>query len=170
MFAAHIVLEAVALHDLGGRLAALRDAYRPPASYVPQIAAATDLAWFLVDHGDALDGRLVNARAAWCARTIAIARSAEQGEPVFSTSALVGRTGSTELARLIEAKDLDQATGATARRLERFVRLHGQPRPLPDAGAAALDYKRLFARKGNGFGLKTVRQSGLKDESGLYVC
>lgn len=169
LFAAHIVREAVALHDPDGKLPELRGAFRPPASYLPQITAASDLAWFLVDHQTALLPALANARMAWCVRTIAIARTAERGRFAFSAPALKAALGAEALLDLIGLKERCERVEGSATLLERFTLEHGGDRPLAGEHPSVRIYKRHFTTTSNGFGVKTIRQAGLRSPDGGYI-
>jgi hypothetical protein len=169
LFASHIVHEAVPLHDPAGRLDELRAVFRPPASYAPQITAASDLAWFLVDHEATLPAGLANARIAWCARTIAIARAAQRGRIAFSPTALRAAIDAQELPGLVGLKDRHERLDGTTHSLERFARTHGCNRPLTGEQPSVRRYKRHFEATANGFGLKTIRQARLKAVDGGYI-
>lgn len=168
LFAAHVVHEAVPIHDPEGVLEEMRQAYQPPASYVPTIMGASDLAWFLLEHGCLLDAALVNSRSAWCVRTIAIARSAERGRMVFSTQALCESVGSPSLEGLIGLKDERSRSEERIGQLKDFVLRFGSPRTFRAQPASVEDYKRRFELTSNGFALKTIRQASLKDDHGEY--
>lgn len=168
LFAAHLAFEAVAIHDPEGLLQAFRAAYRPPPSYTPHVRAASELAFFLLDCGHALPQGLFNARSAWCARTIAIARSAEDGRMCFAVDVLSRRAGASALFDIAQAKDCAQAVPGASRRLEDYIRAFGTPRPLRRIKSPR-SYKRRFETTGNEFGLKTLRMAQLRDEDGRYV-
>lgn len=168
LFIAHLVLEAVAIHDPDGMMSILRDSYVPPLSYADQIAAASHLGWFLVDHHAALDPGVVNARAAWCARTVAIARTAQKGVPTFSPEALARSVDPTLLPFLLANRNAAVASPEVPRSLEKFLQTHADGRPLP-SDAALNRYARLFRETGNSFAQRTISKSGLKDENGIYI-
>lgn len=169
LFAAHLAFEAVALHDPDGKLEELRRSYSPPASYLPQINAASDLAWCLVGHAARLQPALLNARAAWCARTIAIARCAEAGRIAFATEILAANLAAHELSDLVRLKDSEERVFDSTPQLRRFVSRHGRPNPLPSALRSLRGFRDHFERTANGFALKTIRQARLKDPQGSYI-
>lgn len=169
LFAAHLALEARELHDPGGRLEALRRTYRPPADYGPQISAASDLAWFLVDAGEVLAPSIFNARAAWCGRTMAMAKAAQGGIPVFATERLATELREPLLPRIVGDKDRPDRDADAAERLAELASRLGAARPLQGEAATAAGYADHFGRTGNGFALKTMRRAGLKDSDGRYL-
>ena len=169
LFAAHLALEAVPLHDPGDLLSRLRGAYAPRREHGTTIAAASDLAWFLVDHHTALSSGLVNARAAWCARTIAIARTAESGMLRFAPSALAAAVDSETLPVLLARRDDASSFEDEIPMLKRFVERHGRNRPFGTEDASMRRYADLFSDTGNAFARKTISSSGLKDRSGSYL-
>ncbi|HEX8401980.1 MAG TPA: nucleotidyltransferase domain-containing protein [Allosphingosinicella sp.] len=168
LFAAHLVLEAKPIYDPAGVLDELRRVYRPPASYASAIVAASDLAWFLLEHGRMLDAALVNVRVAWCVRTVAIARSAEAGRMVFSTKALAESVGSQVLPGLIGLKDERQRSDVKLDQLRGFIDRFGSLSPFGSDPASLKEYGGRFERTANAFALKTLRSAGLKDEAGQY--
>lgn len=168
LFASHIVHEAVPLRDPKGKLDDLRTAYAPPLSYEPQIRAASDLAWFLIDHHSVLRASLLNARSAWCARTIAIGRSAERGLIAFSPGQLARGIQAARLPELISIKDTVGRMEGLDQLLECFVREYGADRNFATVRPTIGQYKKFFEATANSFALKTIRQAGLKGLGGQY--
>ncbi len=167
LFIAHLVNEALAVHDPEDLLSDLRTAYAAPSSYEAQIAAASDLGWFLVDHHSLLPPHTVNARAAWCARTIAIARTAERGPPVFSPAALARTTEGATLTELVAQRDAVVLDPRVPEVLGSYLTIHAHGRPLPPHSAVRR-YAKLFEESANSFASRTVRASGLRDEGEIY--
>lgn len=98
LFVCHLVHEAKALADPDDYLQILRSTFRFRSTYQDDIRRAADLGWYLVRFGNELNASLLAKRTLWCIRTILIARSAEQRDPVFAPRQLAERTRSA-LAR-----------------------------------------------------------------------
>ena len=101
LFVCHLVREAKALIDPGGYLPKLRGAFQFRSTYQDDIGRAADLGWYLVRYGEELNRSLRAKRALWCVRTILIARSAEQRDPVFAPRELAERTHSAAARDLL---------------------------------------------------------------------
>lgn len=101
LFVCHLVREAKAIFDPDGYLLQLREAFQLRSDYRREIAQAMDLGWFIARFGDELNSALQAKRTLWCIRTILIARSAEQGDPVFAPRILADRSTSTFARKLL---------------------------------------------------------------------
>lgn len=157
LFVCHIVREAKAIYDPGGQLKVLQSEFRLRRCYDDEVQRATDLGWFLVDHGTSItNASLVNKRIAWCVRTILISRSAESGNPVFSALSLAEFARSRFVLTLIKNKDEDIVNTDILRSLEVVLADFGGERVFKKRGDYT-DYRKRFVDTLNQVGLGTLR-------------
>ncbi|MGN7713722.1 anti-phage Hailong system nucleotidyltransferase HalB [Agrobacterium radiobacter] len=157
LFVCHIVRESIPIYDPISQLKLLRSEFRLRLSYEDEIQRATDLGWFLVDHGTSITNpSLVNKRIAWCVRTILISRSAESGKPVFSALSLAEFAGSLFVLTLIKNKDEDIVNADILRSLEVVLADFGGKRVFKKRGDYT-DYRKRFVDTLNQVGLGTLR-------------
>ena len=157
LFVGHIVREAKAIYDPGGQLNVLQSEFRLRRSYDDEIQRATDLGWFLIDHGASMiNASLVNKRIAWCVRTILISRSAESGNPVFSASSLAEFARSRFVLTLIKNKDEEIVIIDILRSLEVVLANFGGERTFKKRGGYT-DYRKRFVDTRNHVGLGTLK-------------
>lgn len=157
LFVRHIVQEARALHDPGRLLENLRAEFRLKRSYSREISNASDLGWFIVRHPLELPQPLLGKRIAWCVRTILIARSAEQGSPVFSASALAEFSGSPEVTQLISAKTSGSFTRDNVESFRSFLETFGHREAIPGEGVD--QHLARFRELGNRVALHTLSRA-----------
>lgn len=155
LFIGHLVTEAVALWDPRDLLGELRRAYVRPRDLSQVIANATDLGRLLLGRDRHFPPDLFNMRAAWVARTIMIARVAEEGELIFSLHRLTDHLDSPEGLRLVNAKDDGQVCERHLEALNHFLAAHGDTRRLR---INCTRFRDLFIKTNNQFGLKTLNQ------------
>jgi len=157
LFVCHIVRESIPVYDPAGQLNMLRSEFSLRQSYRDEIQRATDLGWFLVEHGMSIgSGALVNKRIAWCVRTILISRSAERGIPVFSALSLAEFAKSNAVLTLVKNKDETIVDAEILRDLEVFLTSFGGDRIFQWKGSYA-DYRRRFESTMNKVGLGTIK-------------
>ena len=157
LFVCHIVRESIPIYDPAGQLNMLRSEFSFRQSYEDVIQRATDLGWFLVEHGISIgSGALVNKRIAWCVRTILISRSAEMGIPVFSALSLAEFTKSDTVLTLIKNKDNTVVNVEVLWEFEVFLASFGGKRIFLPRGTYP-DYRRRFDSTMNKVGLGTLR-------------
>lgn len=166
LFAGHLATEAVALWDPQDLLGELRRAYVQPRDLSQVIANATDLGRFLLDRDRHFPPDLFNKRAAWVARTIMIARVAEEGELVFSMQRLTEHLESPEGQRLVNAKDDGQVFERHLQTLSHFLAAHGDTTRLR---VNCQSFRNLFLRTNNQFGLKTLNQLEQLEPQTIYA-
>lgn len=154
LFLCHIVREARSLHDPENRLGYLANAFRFKPDYSDEIRKASDLAWYLANFPDTLDGALGAKRVAWTVRTILIARAAERHSPCFAADALAAFSELPLVGTLIGRKDEGRIAEDTPDLLVRFLHRYGVPAPIRDGSPA--DYRAYFAVEGNDVALKTL--------------
>ncbi|WP_336973836.1 nucleotidyltransferase domain-containing protein [Sphingobium aromaticiconvertens] len=155
LFLCHIVREARSLHDPENRLGSLAGAFRFKPNYADEIRKASDLAWYLANFPDTLDGALGAKRVAWTVRTILIARAAERHSPCFAADALVAFSGLPLVGTLIGRKDEQYIAEDTPNLLACFLQHYGLPAPIRDGSPA--DYHAYFAVNRNDVALQTLR-------------
>ena len=157
LFVCHIVNEAKVLYDPGELLKELRSSFHLQKSYNREIGHASDLGWFLVRFGKSLaNGSIVTRRIAWCVRTILIARSAERGDPVFSTAKLSAFAELPVAQRLIRQKGQDTLNPVMLDDLRRFLAKCGMADPVPNAASSDVYFSR-FEKTANDVACQTLR-------------
>lgn len=161
LFACHISCEARALHDPEHRLDRLRKTFQFKASYADEVARAGELAWFIVRYRGTLPEAVVAKRAAWCVRTMLIARAAEQRRAIFAASELASFSGYNSVLEIIGYKDQPSAAEATADLLQTFLERFGVANPIPQGDADA--FRRLFRRTRNHVAEQTMRVGETQD-------
>ncbi len=166
LFICHLVHEAKPLIDPDDYLPKLRGTFRYRSTYQDDINRATDLGWYLVKFGDELNSSLQAKRALWCIRTILIARSAEQRDPIFAPQRLAERTCSPSARDLLSNRHQRYDGTALRSSLRRFLEDEAPPDPSLEHADRAV-FVRKFARTSNKVALQTLRQ---EEESQLgYV-
>jgi hypothetical protein len=157
LFVSHIVRESIPIYDPASQLDMLRSEFSFRQSYGDEIQRATDLGWFLVEHGMSIgSSALVNKRIAWCVRTILISRSAETGIPVFSALGLAEFAKSKAVLTLVKNKDETIIAADMLRDLEGVLASFGGDRIFRSRGSYS-DYRRRFDSTMNKVGLGTLR-------------
>lgn len=126
LFLYHVLFEGRPLYDPGEHFEALKRAFKLRSDYSVDIRRAVDLGWFMVHHHHSIpDRHLIGRRVAWVARTILIAKSAENGRPVFSRTALADEAPRVDVHGLIAAKDSTTLEEGTLGKLAVFLRRYG---------------------------------------------
>lgn len=156
LFLCHLIREARALFDPEERLETLRETFQFKTSYDEDIRLASDLGWFLVHHGTALNPDLVARRIAWCVRTILIARSVADGKPVFSTNELVRSVNSPHVEELIAQRREGKVSFAQLNSFALFLNSFGASDP-GDRTASPQSYLKVFHDTANGVAIQTLQ-------------
>jgi hypothetical protein len=159
LFVCHLTMEAQPVYDPTLRLDELRAEFRLQSSYAREIAAASDVGWFLDQHANELVPAVVTRRMLWCVRTILIAKSAERGEPVFAPIRLASKTSSAAAAELLLDRHQRKPDASMRRRFRSFLTEQAVASSIGESAELG-DYERWFERSGNAVGLRTLR-SGL---------
>lgn len=157
LFVCHLVREAKPLIDPDCYLPRLQRAFQFRSSYAAEIARASDFGWFLVNFGAELSPQLLMKRALWCVRTILIARSAEERDPVFAPDRLAERTPSLSAQDLLRNRRRPRVDVAVQKALRQFlIDVGGDDRSLEHADRD--EFIDRFAATSNKVALQTVRQ------------
>jgi len=157
LFVCHLVREAKALVDPDDYLQMLRSAFRFRSTYQDDIRRAADLGWYLVRFGNELNASLQAKRTLWCIRTILIARSAEQRDPVFAPQQLAERTRSAPARDLLCHRRHRYDDAVLRASLLQF--LMEETPPDPSLECADRDtFVRRFGITSNEVALQTLRQ------------
>ncbi|MBA3896046.1 MAG: nucleotidyltransferase domain-containing protein [Sphingomonadaceae bacterium] len=164
LFAGHIALEAKALHDPGGLLVQIKEAFEPRRSYAHEVSQAADLGWFLTDHAKAIFAPLAARRMAWSVRTILIAESAERGRPVFAPDELAKSSGSDAASTLLAAKDASRLDERAGNWMGAFLLGRRAKNPLPNGDAE--QFLEYFRATGNAVGVATATSKRTADGYG----
>lgn len=158
LFLLHIVREGLALYDPNKRLEQLREAFNVRSSYVAETRLAADVGWYLVRFDREIDPRsLVSRRIAWCVRTILIARSVEQGAPIFAPQDLSRKHPLAR--RLIANRVANVPLPGSIPELREFLLSQSLPDLMPlQADQAA--FRVRFRETGNAVGLNLLSRHG----------
>jgi predicted nucleotidyltransferase len=157
LFVAHLVHEAVALHDPGHLLESLRANFRRPPGNGPEVGHASDLGRLLLDIGpNCADQSLINRRIAWVVRTILIARAAAEQRYAFSAAALTATPQARSFLPLIECKGLAEVPPSAWGELSRFLTELGDG--SAQVSSTPEEWAKRFKSTANTFGAKTLRE------------
>jgi predicted nucleotidyltransferase len=143
--------------DPDNYLPRLRQVFQFRSSYAAEISRASDFGWFLVSFGAELNPQLLTKRALWCVRTILIARSAEERNPVFAPERLAERAQSLSAQDLLRNRRGSRDDIAVRNALRQFLidaRLND--RSLEHADRA--EFIDRFKATTNKVALQTLRQ------------
>lgn len=157
LFVCHLAREAKPLIDPDDYLVKLQSAFRFRSSYQGEIDRARDLGMYLVRFGDELNPTLLTKRALWCIRTILIARSAEQRDPVFAPQRLAESTPSAAARDLLTNRHIHRESAAVRQRLRSFLEEETQSNGILEAADRAQFIER-FDTTSNKVALQTLRQ------------
>lgn len=128
LFLYHVLFEGRPLYDPGGYLEVLKRSFKLRSDYSVEIRRAVDLGWFIIHHRNSIsDEHMIGRRVAWVVRTILIAKSAENGRPIFSRSALASTLPDLDIESLIAAKDSTMLEEQTLSKLRSFLHLFSEP-------------------------------------------
>lgn len=166
LFVCHLVREAKPLIDPDNYLPRLRQVFQFRSSYVDEIARASDFGWFLVNFGAELNPQLLTKRTLWCVRTILIARSAEEREPVFAPETLAERTQSLSAQNLLRRRRGPHDEFSVRNALRQFlIDARVDDRALEHADRA--EFLERFTATANKVALQTLRQE--EDRQAIYM-
>jgi hypothetical protein len=104
LFALHLKLEGKALHDTAEIFSNACERFRYRESYEQEIREGSGVIWYLVDRPQLLQSRAMRKRLVWGLRTIVIAKSAQQQQPVFSSADIAQFAEMPELKLLIDKR------------------------------------------------------------------
>ncbi|MCW5737311.1 MAG: nucleotidyltransferase domain-containing protein [Enhydrobacter sp.] len=158
LFAGHVALEGKPISDEFDQLRELRRTFRLRSSYAPEVSHALDLGWFIYRFPEALRPSLAAKRMIWCVRTILIARSAENGKPIFAPGQLAKIAQSSAGGELLSMRRRRRLTKATLRLFQRFLLEEGRGADEPRCSTPAQFIDR-FVQSENGVALRTLRQN-----------
>jgi predicted nucleotidyltransferase len=169
LFVCHLVREAKAVHDPLNQLQELRGQFRLRRSYAREIEQATDLGWFLDQHANLLNSRIVSRRMIWCVRTILIARSAERGTPIFAPAELARSTTSQAANGLLSDRHQHRPDAIMRKRFRQFL-LEEATQPNVSNDWSITEFGTFFQATGNSVGEQTVRRGteAVADDSLTY--
>lgn len=166
LFVCHLVREAKPLIDPDNYLPRLRRVFQFRASYAAEMARATDFGWFLVNYGAELNPQLLTKRALWCVRTILIAKSAEERDPVFAPERLAERTQSLSAQNLLRHRRSPRDDLTVRNALRQFlIDARLDDRSLEHADKA--EFIERFTATTNKVALHTLRQE--EDSQVSYI-
>ncbi|MCQ4266970.1 nucleotidyltransferase domain-containing protein [Pseudomonas stutzeri] len=156
LFFLHLVLEGKVLYDHNQAFEKIKQIFKRKDNYKKETENASDISWMLIDLGHASSNHaMINRRAAWCARTILMAKAADEGHPAFSKDELLRLYDIDSARALIENKDNPNRVEKIFKHLESFLvacDLKRTSGPLDHFG-----YTDMFMEKANPMGLKTLR-------------
>jgi hypothetical protein len=157
LFVCHLAREAKPLIDPDNYLPRLRQVFQFRSSYAAEIARARDFGWFLVNFGAELNPQLLTKRALWCVRTILIAKSAEERDPVFAPESLAERTHSLSAQNLLRNRRSPRDESAVRNALRQFlVDVGVDDHSVEHADRA--EFIERFTATANKVALQTIRQ------------
>jgi predicted nucleotidyltransferase len=130
LFILHIVKEGRVIYDHCGGLRNLSKKFIYKDSYSDEIEEAAGIGWFIsTNFNSFVNYSFLNKRAAWCVRTILIARSAERKAPVFAAKALAQTSNSEGAIEIIKNKNNEMKNPHIKILLDDFLRAEGLEKP-----------------------------------------
>jgi hypothetical protein len=156
LFFLHIVREAVVMYDHDSSFGEMQSAFKLKDSYHSDILKAAELGAALLQNIETFKNYFfINKRLTWCLRTILIALSAQQNNPVFSAKELATMFGDKKIELLLATKrELGYAPAIYDEFKKRFSWYGGiKAEPLPQNLYFQLNY---FSSKGNEMAVKTI--------------
>lgn len=167
LFALHLALEGQIIFDFSGHLSRLKSCASTKNSYAKERQLAFDLAWFLLDFGEAYEPALVNKRVAWCVRTVTISLLAEKGEIAFSPTVLSERFPNSEVPFLIELRRSESQSHERMTKLKTFLASFDAARPKAKSLTEFIEY---FQKTQNKVAVGTYRKLvvGANDRLNAY--
>jgi len=156
LFFYHLTLESVTMYDPVGYMDQLKAAFVKKDSYRREKKHAVELGFALLSNiGMHTNYFYINKRLAWCFRTILIAKSAEEGVPVFSAKQLAERFKDKDIELLLATKKakgyLPEVYNLMREKLQRYG-AQGES-TVPMDILAQLQY---FTEQENTMGVKTI--------------
>jgi len=130
LFSLHIVKESIIIYDTISIKKNVFTKFAYKQDYQTEIKDASDLAYVLLKFQKNFDNYFFyNKRIAWCVRTILIAKSAEERNPIFSSKDLSDRFNSNEAFFLINNKNSHHYSSKTHYYLSVFLSKYGKEEP-----------------------------------------
>lgn len=167
LFMMHVVQEGKVLYDRKDYFSLLTTCFQYKKNYAREVASGSDLGWALLQVAHKSNNiTLINKRIAWCVRTVLIARTAEEREPIFSASGLAERFNDPAIKDLIENKASDRLDGALLSAFSKFLDKYGKQRPDWIPCDDPVHLSRLLEMDGNVVGAQTMLlvSSGVRDQ------
>ena len=159
LFGMHLAFEAKGLFDPLGVQPQLRREFAFKESYERDVQNASEVGWLLARNRDEfLDPGFFNRRAAWVARTILIARSAERRAPIFSQAALHRFSQSSDADALISSKNFPGLAPGSVQMLTKFLREFGTAQAEKLSMQSVGQLQLHFEQAGNRVGQKAVAE------------
>jgi hypothetical protein len=158
LFVGHIAYEARPLADPNDQLGKLKAAFRIRPSYQREIDQASDLGWFIIRFPHYLRPSLMAKRMMWCARTILIARLAEQGKLVFAPNELAELANSKSARELLSERRRRRVDEKMNRNFRQFL-LTATDRQRWHREESLEFFVRKFAETSNEVATKTIEQN-----------
>lgn len=157
LFLLHLVSESIIIFDSENHFAEIKSLFNYRDNYNHDKQQATDIGYFLVRYKSNFhNSHYLNKRMAWCARTILIAKAAEQRLPIFSAKALAEFTNSYEVFKIIKNKDSSSFNYEINDMFLNFLRKYGTPTEVISFKEVA-DYWKYFQRTKNTMGITTIK-------------
>jgi predicted nucleotidyltransferase len=130
LFCLHLAKEGKIVYDPEDILRDILKKFEYKNNYYKEKKEATELCWALIKFANSFDNYFYfNKKIAWCVRTIIIANSAEQRNPVFSKSDLSNFINDKSILQIINDKDSDKYHSDNLRILIDFLSIWGTEKP-----------------------------------------
>ncbi len=160
LFMLHIVTEGKPIFDPLHIFKKLNSLFCYKKSYGSEIDHASELGWALIRLAAEIENfTIINRRIAWCVRTILIARSAEQQNPIFSSRELADFAEDGNVVRLIKNKDNNRRDSGLLNAFSKFLLRHaGQQSTWVKSNITDFDeILKHFQDTENEVGVKTLK-------------
>lgn len=164
----HIVREGIVLYDNDGDFREIKRSFKFKSSYYEEREAATSLGFALVlNEAGTKNFLFFNKRLVWCIRTMLIAKTAEQGDPLFSAEALAKRFNDSRISDFIKIKSSALYEKKAYRIAMDLLVQYGSPVPadMPRDYSSLIGY---FERRHNEVGVKTAKLLAKDVDTGEY--
>lgn len=123
LFVLHLAKEGRIIHDTAGIFRSSCDDFVFKPSYREEITEASGIVWLFAERQQLVQKNRNKKRLAWALRTIIIAKAAEKGEAIFSSSALEEFSRVEYLKKVIDRRrtvETDQLIDAAVEVANRF--------------------------------------------------
>ena len=157
LFAFHILSEGKFVYDSEQFESRFRANFKKKTSYTDEIVQASALGWLLYQRSNSDNhARLLNRRAAWCLRTILIAKSVELGFPRFSVGSISELFPLPEVHRILTFKDSNQFNLSFRSDLRASLIKYGDTDTIFLKDADISEQMRFFRKTSNKLALRTL--------------
>jgi Polymerase beta, Nucleotidyltransferase len=171
LFILHIITEGKIIYDSEGNFSTITSHFQYKDSYKNEIISATEIGLALFSLSSTIDNYyFLNKTMAWCVRTILIAKSADNRNPLFSARDLAEFSNAKSVYELIKNKDSNILDKSLSHKFLTFIHDFGDKETIKTYVSKSTldDYKAVFQLHGNKYGLKLLKSIRASSGIGRY--